>query len=166
MTDASQTGHRGSSSEARPEQTPTHPQVIEPMEISDNPTAPSHSEVEVPVSKFRLLMVASALCLSLVLVGLDSNILATAIPSITNDFKTIADVAWYSAAFRLTSCCIQFVFGKAYTLFPPKTVLITAVVIFELGSLIDATAPSSKVFVLGRAICGIGQAGIYAGCFK
>lgn len=37
--------------------------------------------------------------------------------------------------------------------------------IFELGSLLCATAPTSTAFVIARAVCGLGMAGISAGCF-
>jgi MFS family permease len=35
--------------------------------------------------------------------------------------------------------------------------------IFEIGSLICAVAPSSTVLIVGRAIAGIGVAGIFSG---
>jgi len=37
------------------------------------------------------------------------------------------------------------------------------VTIFELGSLICATAPNSAAFITGRAIAGVGAAGLYSG---
>ncbi|KAL8834114.1 MAG: hypothetical protein Q9170_003917 [Blastenia crenularia] len=107
----------------------------------------------------------AALALALVLVGLDNTIVATAVPSITNEFKTIADIGWYSSAFRLTSCSFQFMFGKLYTIYSPKVVFTIALAIFELGSLISGVATSSEIFVVGRACAGIGTAGIVAGIF-
>lgn len=40
---------------------------------------------------------------------------------------------------------------------------LVAVLIFEIGSLICAVAPSSTVLIVGRAIAGIGVAGIFSG---
>jgi MFS family permease len=40
---------------------------------------------------------------------------------------------------------------------------LAAVLIFEIGSLICAVAPSSTVLIVGRAIAGIGVAGIFSG---
>jgi hypothetical protein len=40
---------------------------------------------------------------------------------------------------------------------------LTAVAIFEIGSLLCAVAPSSTVLIVGRAIAGIGVAGIFSG---
>ncbi|KAL8711729.1 MAG: hypothetical protein Q9220_003900 [cf. Caloplaca sp. 1 TL-2023] len=117
-----------------------------------------------PSGKKWVALVA-ALALALVLVGLDNTIVATAVPSITNEFKTIADVGWYSSAFRLSSCSFQFMFGKLYTIYSPKVVFTIALAIFELGSLISGVATSSKIFVVGRACAGLGTAGMVAGVF-
>ena len=54
-------------------------------------------------------------------------------------------------------------YGKIYTYFNTKYIFLAALFIFELGSTICATAPSSPVFVLGRALSGSGAAGILSG---
>lgn len=86
-------------------------------------------------------------------------------PAITDDFHTVADVGWYSSALRLCASSFAFVFGKTYTLFPLRPVFLASVAIFMCGSLLSATAPSSAVFVLSRAVCGLGQAGVIQGSF-
>lgn len=40
---------------------------------------------------------------------------------------------------------------------------ISAIVFFELGSVLCGAAPTSAVLILGRAIAGIGNAGIFSG---
>lgn len=130
---------------------------IEPLEVED-------TEPKYPTgSKFWFTVIA--LCVILILGGLDANIVATAVPSITNHFQTIADVGWYSSAFRLCSCAFQFGFAKLYKLFSIKTIFIISNAIFLIGSLICATAVSSPMFVLGRAVTGVGFSGELAGCF-
>ncbi|KAH7392460.1 major facilitator superfamily transporter [Phaeosphaeria sp. MPI-PUGE-AT-0046c] len=101
----------------------------------------------------------------LILGALDINIVATAVPSITNDFHTVSDVGWYSSAFRLCCCAFQFVFGKMYKVFSVKCIFLFANAIFTFGSLICATATSSKMFVVGRAFTGAGFAGLIGGIF-
>jgi MFS family permease len=61
------------------------------------------------------------------------------------------------------SCAFQPSYGKIYTLFPSKFVFLAALLIFEVGSVVCATAPSSHIFILGRALAGMGSAGIQAG---
>ncbi|UPX21005.1 uncharacterized protein EKO05_0011211 [Ascochyta rabiei] len=50
-----------------------------------------------------------------------------------------------------------------YTFFPVKWVYLSALLIFELGSLICGIAPSSVVFIIGRAISGFGGGGLFSG---
>ena len=77
----------------------------------------------------------------------------------------MADVGWYSAGFRLCSCAFQFIFGKMYKLFSVKSVFLASNGIFLIGSLLCALASSSEMFIAGRAITGIGFAGIISGFF-
>lgn len=44
-----------------------------------------------------------------------------------------------------------------------KFVLLAAIVIFEIGSIICAAAPNSTTLIIGRAIAGLGAAGIFPG---
>ena len=46
-------------------------------------------------------------------------------------------------------------YGTIYKLFNVKLAYLTAVFIFEIGSLISAVAPSSTAFIVGRAIAGV-----------
>ena len=113
--------------------------------------------------KFKAIVIT--LAFATVVVGLDISIVATAIPSITNHFKTVADIGWYVSALRLTSCSFQFLFGKLYSLYSIKSVFLSALLIFEAGSLLSTVAPTSSALVAGRAITGLGTAGILSGCF-
>ena len=54
-------------------------------------------------------------------------------------------------------------FGKFYSFFSIKWVFLGAIGIFELGSLVCGVAPSSNALIVGRAIAGIGTAGIFSG---
>lgn len=144
---------------------------MEPMRIEDNPSdGPSsgivaaEDETTYPTGvRFWLIMLCNALVLTFI--GLDMSIVATAVPSITDEFHTVADVGWYSSAFRLCACSFAFMFGRIYTLFPLRPAFMASIAIFMLGSLMGATAPSSLAFVVSRAVCGLGTAGTIQGCF-
>ena len=49
--------------------------------------------------------------------------------------------------------------------FDLKWVFLLAIGIFEIGSLLCAVAPNNTTFIAGRAIIGIGAAGILGGCY-
>lgn len=93
----------------------------------------------------------------------DRTIVATAIPQITNDFNSLDDVGWYASAFMLTASAFQLLFGRIYTFYSPKYVFLVLIIVFEIGSVICGAAPNSIAFIIGRAIAGLGSAGIQAG---
>lgn len=114
-----------------------------------------------PLSK--VIVIILALYLAIFLVALDQTIIGVAIPKITDQFKSISDIAWYGSAYFLTSTALQPSYGRIYKIFSVKWGFLVAVLIFEIGSLICAVAPSSTVLIVGRAIAGIGVAGIFSG---
>lgn len=86
-----------------------------------------------------------------------------AIPKITDDFHSLDDVGWYGSAYLVTSASFQLSFGKLYTFWSVKSVLLVSIAVFEIGSAICGAAPNSTTFIVGRAFQGIGAAGIFSG---
>jgi MFS family permease len=58
---------------------------------------------------------------------------------------------------------LQPTFGKLFSYFNIKILMILAFLCFEMGSLICALSPSSSIFIVGRVIAGVGAAAIYGG---
>lgn len=129
------------------------PDATRPLEEAGYPTG---------VNFWLIILIVGSV---LVLTSIDMNIVATAVPSITDHFHTVADVGWYSSAFRLCACAFQFVFGKTYKLFSIKRVFLLANAISITGSLLCGAATASTMLVVGRAIAGLGSAGLVSGCF-
>jgi MFS family permease len=93
----------------------------------------------------------------------DQTIIATAIPTISSQFHSVEDIGWYGSAFLLTTCSFQLFFGKLYSLLSIKWTFVGAVIIFEIGSAICGASPNSVTLIIGRAVAGIGGAGIFSG---
>jgi EmrB/QacA subfamily drug resistance transporter len=124
--------------------------------------ATEQDEPEYPTG-VKLTIIIAALALAVFLMALDNTIIATAIPKITDHFNSLTDVGWYGSSYLLTTCALQLFFGKLYTFFKIKTVFLTAIFIFEVGSAVCGSAPSSKALIVGRAVAGVGSAGIFSG---
>lgn len=93
----------------------------------------------------------------------DQTIIATAIPTITSHFQSVDDIGWYGSDFLLTTCSFQLLFGKLYTLLPIKWTFFGAVLIFQIGLAICGASPNSLALIIGRAVAGVGGAGIFSG---
>ncbi|USW52065.1 Putative major facilitator superfamily, MFS transporter superfamily [Septoria linicola] len=112
----------------------------------------------------EVVLVMIAILLAVFLMALDRTIIATAVPQITNEFNSLDDMGWYASAFMLTASCFQLPLGKVYGgSYSPKTVFLVLIGVFEIGSVICGAAPNSVTFIIGRAIAGIGSAGIMSG---
>ncbi|KAK5704814.1 hypothetical protein LTR17_021578 [Elasticomyces elasticus] len=134
----------------------------------DNDSEHDQQVTDTPISYpsgSKLVLILTATALSIFLVALDTTIVATAIPQITDDFGSLDDVGWYGSGFFMTTAAFQSLWGKAYKYFSIKLVYLLAIVIFEIGSLVCALAPNSAALIIGRAIAGVGGAGIVAGSY-
>ncbi|KFG81517.1 putative MFS transporter [Metarhizium anisopliae] len=111
----------------------------------------------------QLYNLLGALMLAMLLLGLDINIVATAVPSITDRFHSLADINWYGSAFLLALCALQPLAGKTYVLFPSKPAYLLFNAVFALGNLICALSISSHMVIAGRALAGVGASGLTNG---
>lgn len=106
-------------------------------------------------SAAKLTLIISSLCLAIFLVALDQTIIAPALGAITAQFQSVKDIGWYGSSYLLTTTALQPMYGTIYKYFNVKIAYLTAVFIFEIGSLISAVAPTSVAFIVGRAIAGV-----------
>ncbi|KAK9780242.1 putative MFS transporter [Seiridium cardinale] len=151
-------GSRSSSQEVAT----TEKQTTDPGQELD--THQDADEIEYPTG-LKLKIIVLGLVLSFFLSALDMSIIGTAAPSITTEFHSTADVGWYGSSFALTLAAFQSHWGKAYIYFPLKWSFLCSVSVFEIGSLVCGVAPSSLALIIGRAVQGLGAAGITGGCY-
>ncbi|KAL5343853.1 major facilitator superfamily domain-containing protein [Aspergillus crustosus] len=139
---------------------PTTPEAISERTPSD--VSEEEEKVHYPGHlKFWLIFIG--LSLSVFQVALDEVVLGTAVATITDEFKSLQDIGWYGSSYLFTNCSFQLIFGRLYSMLPVKYVYLGALALFEVGSIICATAPNSIALILGRTIAGIGAGGILSG---
>ncbi|PSR80196.1 major facilitator superfamily domain-containing protein [Coniella lustricola] len=93
----------------------------------------------------------------------DENVVAPAVPSITDSLGDSEDEGWYGTAYFLALSCCQMAWSQVYKVFPAKPVFFGAFLVFELGALVGALAPNSAGVIVGRAISGAGISGTFVG---
>ncbi|KAI0197883.1 MFS gliotoxin efflux transporter glia [Astrocystis sublimbata] len=141
----------------KPPQAASRPDVV--------PNTASQKGQDGGFSALRRTAVVAALLLSIFLVALDLTIVATAIPRITDEFHSIDDIGWYAAGFFITLGVFQSTWGKIYKHQDLKRTFLATIFFFELGSLVCAVSPNSIALIFGRAIAGVGGAGITGGVY-
>lgn len=99
-------------------------------------------------AKFWLILLSAFV--SMFLVALDRTIISTAIPTITDDFKSLGDIGWYGSAYMLSTAAFQLVWGRIYRFYDLRFTFLSCIIIFEVGSAVCGAAPSSPVFIIGE----------------
>ncbi|KAK1754222.1 MFS general substrate transporter [Echria macrotheca] len=111
----------------------------------------------------KLVAVVAATTMAVFLTMLDSSIVATAIPRITDEFHAIDDIGWYASGYQLSSAVFQPLTGKIYSRFSLKWSFLAFFIIFEIGSAVCGAARSSHMFIVGRCVAGLGSAALLNG---
>ena len=125
-----------------------------PQQTSPKPVYPPTS---------RVLVIVAGLFMTVFLIALDRLIIGVAVPKITDQFHSLGDVGWYGSSYLLTTCAFGLFMGRVYTFHDPKWVYLSSLVVFEIGSAVCGAAPNSITFIVGRAIAGLGNAGLFQG---
>lgn len=97
------------------------PNDVEKLSPTSPPTGlqPTEDDLYKPKS---LMFWLTLLCnfMALFLVALDRTIIATAVPSISDEFNALGDIGWYGSAYMLTTSCAQLVYGRIYKFYDMK----------------------------------------------
>jgi MFS family permease len=115
------------------------------------------------MSGWKLVLVLVGLYTGAFLYGLDTTIAADIQGAAYERFKNIKDLPWVGLGFPMASVSVILLFGRGYTMFDVKVLLLSSLAVFEIGSAICGAAPSSAALVVGRVIAGAGGAGMYLG---
>ncbi|KAF2767259.1 MFS general substrate transporter [Teratosphaeria nubilosa] len=115
-------------------------------------------------SEIRIWAITSLLCLGAFLVSMDRTIITVATPAITAHFHASADIGWLGSAYLITSCASLPLFGRLYDILnDPKPIYLTSSLVFFAGSALCSFAPTAPALIAGRAVAGLGTAGMFAG---
>jgi MFS family permease len=120
-----------------------------------------------PTSRNKDWGTIMAICIPMALIcffiWLDEAILATAIPRVSDEFQSFAQIGWYGPSYLFGLCASQLPFGRAYKDSPSKITYLFSLFVFEVASIVQGAAPSSEAFIAGRIFAGIGGSGVLTG---
>ena len=148
--------------------TPMSSKAATPEPGTERPVPPGpafrkEAEENYKPKTLRFWLIMASVFIATFIVALDRTILATAVPQITNELSSLGHIGWYGSAYMLTTAASQLLFGRIYRFYDLKWTFLCSIIVFEIGSLICAVAPSSPIFILGRSVAGLGSAGIMTG---
>ncbi|RAK86048.1 MFS general substrate transporter [Aspergillus costaricaensis CBS 115574] len=140
-------------------------QVTDKNETKDNSQNATIAASQYP-SGIKSYLAVATLCLAIFLVTLDSTIIATATPYISDDFHSLGDVGWYSSVYTMVICTTQLLFGKLLARYSVRWIYSISMLFFLVGSAVCGAAPNSHSLIIGRAIAGVGCSGLLVAAFS
>jgi MFS family permease len=105
----------------------------------------------------------AALLSSIFLYAFDCTVVADIQTKIVNDFDAIDKLSWLSNGLVMPATALVMPWGRLYGQFNAKSLYLLCVVLFEAGSALCGGAPNVNALIVGRAIVGVGGAGLYMG---
>src|SRR5215510_12099686 len=124
--------------------------------------AEAKSNAAAPLSHREARLITFAVLLPLFMGSIDNTSLASALPTIGRDFGDVQGLPWLITIYLLAATAAMPLYGKIADIHGRVTALRIALAAHMTGSLICAFAPSIGVFILGRAIQGLGGAWLAA----
>ncbi len=96
----------------------------------------------------------------MVMSSLDGTIVATALPTITKDIGGFSRVTWVATAYLMAQVVSMPLYGKLGDQLGRKRVLLSAVILFVVGSMACGLAQSMNELLAARFVQGIGGGGL------
>ncbi|WP_134500673.1 MDR family MFS transporter [Microvirga pakistanensis] len=113
----------------------------------------SHAEI-------RTIIVG--IMLAMLLAALDQTIIATALPTIGRELGDLEHLPWVVTVYLLTSTAVTPLYGKFSDSHGRRATMLIGIVIFIVGSIACAVAPTMLALILARGVQGLGGGGLIA----
>ncbi|GAA1360048.1 MDR family MFS transporter [Arthrobacter rhombi] len=117
-------------------------------------TKPEHG------SKSHILLLFSALMVTMLMASLNQTVLSAALPTMVGELNGVEHMAWIITSFILASTVMMPVYGKLGDMFGRKPLLIFAILVFMTGSIWGALSGTMNAVIIARVIQGLGGGGL------
>ena len=108
----------------------------------------------------RIWIIFSALIAGMMLSSLDQTIVSTAMPTIVGKLGGVEHQAWITTAYLLATTIVMPIYGKFGDVLGRRNLFLIAIALFTLASVGAAFATDFWMFVVFRAIQGLGGGGL------
>ncbi|KAJ0114270.1 hypothetical protein J7T55_010659 [Diaporthe amygdali] len=112
---------------------------------------------------FKWAFSCAALLSSIFLYAFDCTVVADIQSSIIAEWGVIDKLPWLSNGLVMPATAFVMPWGRLYGQFNAKVLYLVCVLLFEVGSALCGAAPNVDALIVGRAVAGVGGAGIYMG---
>ncbi|MCG7392974.1 MFS transporter [Microvirga sp. ACRRW] len=125
------------------------------MDQPKPPATPALSHAEI-----RTIIIG--IMLAMLLAALDQTIIATALPTIGRELGDLEHLPWVVTVYLLTSTAVTPLYGKFSDSHGRRVTMLIGIVVFIVGSIACAVAPTMFALILARGLQGVGGGGLIA----
>jgi EmrB/QacA subfamily drug resistance transporter len=121
------------------------------------------SDEQKPVKKgygWRFWAIFPGLCIGGLLSALDTTILSTVLPTISQELDSQELYVWAINGYFVSQTAVQPLYGQVANIFGRRWPMILSVALFALGSGLCGGASSTEMLIAARVIQGLGGGGI------
>lgn len=111
------------------------------------------------------LLVYLGALIAMFMASMDMQIVVTALPTIAGELGNLQLFGWVGSAYLLSTSAVAPFYGKLGDMYGRKTVVMTAIVLFIIGSAICGMAWSMESLIAARVLQGIGGGGLMVSAF-
>lgn len=123
-------------------------------------TTAARSSGPLLLTQKRIWIIFSALIAGMLLSSLDQTIVSTAMPTIVGELGGVEHQTWITTAYLLATTIVMPIYGKFGDVLGRRNLFLFAIALFTLASVGAAFATDFWMFVLFRAIQGLGGGGL------
>jgi EmrB/QacA subfamily drug resistance transporter len=128
----------------------------------DQATNESLRSQQAPLSQADINKIILGVMIAMFLAALDQTIIATALPTIGHELGDFEHLPWVVTSYLLASTAVTPLYGKFSDIHGRRITMLIGIVVFIIGSVACALAPTMVVLVLARGLQGIGGGGLIA----
>jgi EmrB/QacA subfamily drug resistance transporter len=122
------------------------------------------SEAPVRPDRATMLVYFGAL-IAMFMASMDMQIVVTALPTIAGELGNLHLFGWVGSAYLLSTAAVSPFYGKLGDMYGRKMVVMTAIVLFLIGSAVCGIAWSMESLIAARVLQGIGGGGLMVSAF-
>ncbi|TGO43736.1 hypothetical protein BCON_0971g00010 [Botryotinia convoluta] len=112
------------------------------------------------VGKLRAILISISVFGLVFLQASNMSGISTTQSKIAEDLNSFAEASWFTSTYLIALSSMSPVAARLAQIFSPRSCILTAALLFSIGGVVTSQAPDLKTFLIGRAISGIGGAGI------
>ncbi|MFT3988839.1 MDR family MFS transporter [Aestuariivirga sp.] len=120
----------------------------------------STEQTKGPMAHSDIRVIVIGVGVAMFLGALDQTIIATALPTIAREIGDFRNISWVASIYLLTATAVTPLYGKFSDIHGRRVTLLMGIIVFVVGSIACALAPSMLVLIAARAIQGLGGGGL------